>query len=245
MKKALLFLNFLLLIQYGFSQCTVPANSFGNNQNISSYNITGDVDITLENNNTIRLNLGANFKTASGPDIRAYLVKSKGMSDADLRSAQISTLEHIEFGLVGCTRCVPVIPQNGAKSFTVNISGGDKIEDYDRILFYCLQFNQFWDFGKFTPFNPSNCTLLNIESNTLSENITLYPNPTIDAFEVRNDTQAPLSINIYNILGNQVKSVEKTSLKKQSFSLSNLNSGVYLVEIKSANQSIIKKLIKR
>lgn len=224
------------------AQCTEAATDFGNNTNISSYNVSGDVSVTLNANNTVTLDLASNFMTAAGPDIRAYFVKSNGMSDAALASSLIGDLDAFQFGLVGA---IGSVNQNGAKSFTIAIPPGDNISDYDRVFFYCLQFNQFWDFGKITAFTGATCSLLSVTENNLKETVKVYPNPANDYFEITNDSQNPISVNIYDLLGNKVITAESSRLKKQSFSLASLNSGVYLVELKSDNQKLVKKLIKR
>lgn len=236
----------LLLTTFGIfqmnAQCTESVIQFGNNVNIPSYNISGNVSVTLNTNNTITLDLESNFMTAAGPDIRAYLVNSNGLSDTDLANTPIANLENIQFGLVGA---IGSLNQNGAKTFTVTIPTGTTISNYDKVIFYCLQFNQFWDFGTFTPFTAATCSLLSVNERSLKETINLYPNPTSDTFEINNDSRSALAINIYDILGNRVITSEASRLKKQSFSLASLNSGVYLVEIKSDTQKLVKKLIKR
>ncbi|WP_420575094.1 DM13 domain-containing protein [Kordia sp.] len=240
--KLLLLVCALFGAQFINAQCTESLTAFGNNTVIPMYNIQGDVSVTLNTNNTVTLDLASNFMTAAGPDIRAYFVKSNGLSDAALASSLVADLDAIQFGLVGA---IGSVNQNGAKSFTISIPTGDNVSEYDRVLFYCLQFNQFWDFGKITPFTAATCSLLSVGENSLKEAVAIYPNPTNDYFEITNDSQNELSINIYDILGNNVISAEASRVKKQSFSLANLNSGVYLVELKSDNQKLVKKLIKR
>lgn len=240
--KLLLLLTTLFLSGTIYGQCTAVASGFGNNTNTPSYNITGDVEVTLNTNNTITLNLGANFTTASGPDIHAYLVASNGLSDNDLTTTMISNLEYFEFGLVGASGTVN---QNGAKTFTVAIPNGVDITTYDRVFFYCFQFNQFWDFGKITAFSSSNCSVLSIKNNQLLNTITFYPNPTNNQIEVSNPNQTNLNITIYNVLGKKVLATNNTSLSKQKINLSSLNSGVYLVEILANGKRVTKKLIKQ
>lgn len=224
------------------AQCVEMATQFGNNTNVPMYNIAGDVSVTLNTDNTVTLDLGSNFMTAAGPDIRAYLVNANGLSDSALAGSLISNLDSVEFGLVGA---IGSVNQNGAKSFTIALPNGASISDYDTIFFYCLQFNQFWDFGKFTAFTAATCSLLSIEETNLRESVTIYPNPATDSFEISNDTPNALFVNIYDVLGNTIITSKTSRLKKQSFSLANLNSGVYLVELISDNQKLVKKLIKR
>ena len=84
MKKVLLAFIFTFSVLNTTAQCTENLVGFGNNPEDASYNITGDVSLTLNTNNTITLNLASNYSTAPGPDVRAFLVASNGMSDAVL-----------------------------------------------------------------------------------------------------------------------------------------------------------------
>lgn len=237
MKKKLLLLSLVAFtaLQVNAQNCTESVTNFGNNQNTPSYNVSGDVEVIFNSiNETVTLNLGSNYSTANGPDVRVYLINSNGMSDNQLRNVRIQNLENISFGLTN---------SSGAGSFTV--SAPSNIGDFDKVFFYCFQFNAFWDFGSFTPFSTANCSILNTQEPILSQNISVFPNPTNEQFEVRNTLETPISVSVYTILGKQVQTKENTQLKNQTVSLSNLNSGVYLVEIKSDTQRIIKKLIKR
>ncbi|TGV04117.1 T9SS type A sorting domain-containing protein [Flavivirga rizhaonensis] len=241
MKKLLLLFILSLITQTGISQCTTSASSFGNNTNITSYNVSGDVTVTLNNNNTVTLDLGTNFQTAGGPDIRAYLVNSNGASDTALRNSKIADLDNIEFGLVGCTGCIPAIPSNGAKSFTVNIPNGKNIEDFDRVFFYCLAFDQFWDFGSFASFNATNCSsVLNIEENAFNKT-SIFPNPASSIVRISSPTDALTQIRIFNALG---KVVHQSEVRlNNDIDVSNLKSGIYILSAISDRQSISKKLV--
>jgi hypothetical protein len=231
-------LTLFFTINNGSAQCEQEVTDFGNNVNIPQYNISGDVDVTLNADNTISLDLGSNFATAAGPDIRAFLVNSNGLSDTALRNSLISELENIEFGLVGCTSCG--LSQNGAKSFTVAIPNTVDIEDFDKVFFYCLQFDQFWDFGTHTSFSDSNCSILNIEDIALNT-ISLYPNPAKDAITLKGKTNQEAEIYIYNVLGELV--TEKTQNFNSIIDISELESGLYLVQISFEGNQTTKRLI--
>lgn len=223
------------------AQCNTTAFGTGNNTNIPSYNVNGAIDVTLNTNQTITLNLGSNFETAQGPDIRAYLVASNGLSDSTLKQTQISALQNIQFGLVGA---MGSLSQNGAKTFTVAIPSGVDIINYDRIFFYCLQFNQFWDFAKITPFSNSNCSVLSVNDNSLLNTTNLYPNPTKGNLSINNNNQLNLGVEIYNVLGKKVLQVQNNTTKEQTINLSSLKSGVYLVQLKANGNSITRRLVK-
>lgn len=243
MKKLLFSILSILTINLINAQCITPANNFGN-QTISSYEVSGDVTLTLNNNNTVTLDLGTNFSTASGPDVRAYLIDSQGMSNNDLQNARISNLKNIPLGLVGCSGCSPEIPINGAKSFTVDIPTNADITDYDKIFFYCLRFDAFWDFGSITPFTNTNCSVLSINSNTISTNFKTYPNPAQSNLTFENKKQLPVSISIYNVLGSEVIKIDKNSNAKLKVNVSNLTPGIYLLRTESEGIYTTTRFIK-
>jgi len=224
------------------AQCVRQASNFGNNTGTPMYNITGDVTVTLNSGGqTITLDTGANFMTAAGPDINAYLVKSNGMSNAQIAAASFASLDNIPFGLIGSSDA-PVVNQNGAKSFTVNIPNGVNIEEYDTIFFYCFQFSAFWDLGKITPFTAANCTVLGIEDEIFEKQLKVYPNPVKDILYINTDLTEAINIKIYTILGEillEEKITNTTVINTQNF-----KNGIYLVEMTSGNKKIIKKLIK-
>ena len=85
MKHIQLCLFLFLTYQFSFSQCTTNATNFGNSTDVD-YEVFGDVSVTLNTNNTVSLDLGSNFITAAGPDVRAYLVNSNGLTDSELKT---------------------------------------------------------------------------------------------------------------------------------------------------------------
>lgn len=244
MKTKLLLLLLTFSFYVGNTQCTTIATNFGNNTN-PNYEVTGNVSVTLNSNNTVTLDLGSTFMTAPGPDVRAYLVNSNGLSNSQLQNTPIANLVNIEFGLVSCSECSPVIPSNGSKSFTANIPAGQDITNYDKVFFYCLQFNAFWDFGDFASFTNANCNVLSVNSNTILNTIDLYPNPAVNNILITNNKQLNIDIEIYNVLGNKVLETKKNTTKEQTINLSSLKSGVYLVQINTNGNSITKRLIKQ
>ncbi|AJR04714.1 hypothetical protein AW14_01590 [Siansivirga zeaxanthinifaciens CC-SAMT-1] len=227
-----------MLQQIIFAQCTVSATNFGNNTT-SGYAITGDVSITLNTNNTLTLNLGSNFSTASGPDVRAYLVKSNGASNTALAQSRIANLERIEFGLVACSGCNPVISPNGQKSFTVAIPNGVVISEYDRVFFYCLQFNAFWDLSSFNSFNSSNCAILSTDNSAFND-FTIYPNPVQNDIQIKSPISEEIFVEIYNILGKKVYS--QITRTNSNINVSTLKSGLHILSISSRRGKVSKKI---
>lgn len=200
----------------------------------SSYKISGDVTVTFNTNSTVTLNLGSNFSTASGPDVRAYLIDSKGASDNTIRNSSVSDYpanDIIEFGLITVF--------NGASSFTVSIPGSVNILEFDKVYFNCFANNRVWDFGSYTPFVSGTCTL-SIEGNEFS-NLSIFPNPANDLVQILSPSDELAQIRIFNTLGHIVYQKEKRL--NQDLDVSNLKSGIYILSATSDRKNISKKLV--
>ena len=134
------------------AQCTSNGTSFGNNTSVPMYNVTGMVSVVLNANNTVTLNLGTSFATSSGPDVRAFLVDRGTLTNTQLRTtSNFLARPKIEMG---------VINGNGTATYIKAIPSGMNISNFNTIYFYCVTFNQFWDFGSFANFTTANCNVL-------------------------------------------------------------------------------------
>lgn len=231
MKKALFTLLFAFSIINLNAQCTENLSGFGNNPENSSYNIMGDVSLVLNLNNTITLNLASNYSTGSGPDIRAFLVDSDGISDAVLATTLIAELNHFEFGLTKAT---------GQQAFTVEIPKKKDITQFDKVFFYCLEFDHFWDLGTFNNFTATSCAALEVADFTLDK-ITVYPNPAKNKIQVSNIDATSAEIRIFNLLGKQV--FHQAAITEKTIDISSFNSGVYIVKINIDGKSKTQKLV--
>jgi hypothetical protein len=231
MKTTLLSLFFTLIFLQNYAQCNENLNGFGNNPSTPAYNISGDVSLTLNTNNTITLNLASNYSTAAGPDVRAFLVASNGISDADLAKTIIADLNHFEIGLT---------QPNGLQTFTVAIPAGKDITQFDKVFFYCLQFDHFWDLGTFNNFTASSCTVLDVDSFAIDK-INIYPNPTKDKIQVSNIDGNSTEIRIFNVLGKQV--FHQAKISEKTIDISSFNKGIYVVKIDVDGKSKTQKLV--
>lgn len=237
-------ITFLLLFTFGLnqfanSQCTTSATSFGNNSSIPMYNVQGTIQVVLNTNNTVTVNLMSNFATAAGPDVRIFLVDRGTLTNSQLKvTSNFLNRPRIEMGLS---------PASGMASFTKTIPAGMTISDFETVYFYCQAFNQFWDYGSFTPFSTSNCALLgtsDFENNKLQ----LYPNPATNELKFQlDDVSTNYKIAIYNTLGSLLyESTNQSSNSTNSINISHLNSGIYFVQITdSENRIYQKRLIKK
>jgi hypothetical protein len=234
-KKILLYVFGLLCFASAKAQCTANGTGFGNNTSIPSYNVSGMVSVVLNENNTVTVNLGSNFSTASGPDVRIFLVDRGTLTNAQLRiTNNFLSRPRIEMGLV---------TGNGVASFTQTIPNGFNISNFNTIYFYCQQFNAFWDFGSFMPFTASNCTTLSTASFS-AHNIKLYPNPSKGIISIDIDESTEIkSFQIYSSLGQKVVEINETFKSKTSLDLTHLDSGIYFLYFTDYNNNTsIKKI---
>jgi hypothetical protein len=229
------------------AQCTEAASSFGNNTLTPSYNVQGDISVTLNTNNTVIINFANNYKTASGPDVRVYLIKSKGKTIEQLKSIKRNgsndlvykdpvtqnenPVENIKFGLVGFS---------GAQSYTETLPSNIDISQYDTVFFFCLQFSAFWDASPFTPFTSNNCSVLDVTAFSLDD-VSIYPNPAKDKIHFTNLDANSTEVRIFNALGKQV--FYQPKLTDSAIDVSQFNNGVYLVKVTGDGKSRIQKLV--
>lgn len=90
--------------------------------------------------------------------------------------------------------------------------------------------------------------VLSVDENTLNDNsVAISPNPASNQFTLNHTLQGKGSITIYSITGQQIKTLfdgDLTSTQNQSYTISYLSSGIYLVQIKNKEQqTTTKKLI--
>ncbi len=79
--------------------------------------------------------------------------------------------------------------------------------------------------------------VLSVETNELTE-LYIYPNPASDKVNIVSNNPID-SIEVYDILGKQVKTLKNTN----EIHVSNLNSGIYLFKISIGEQVITKKIV--
>ncbi len=79
------------------------------------------------------------------------------------------------------------------------------------------------------------------ESNQVSLNINLYPNPVQDILNI-SSVEENATYRVLNVLGQEVA---KGKIENGSISVSNLNTGNYLLEVSSNGQTAIKRFIKK
>ena len=95
--------------------------------------------------------------------------------------------------------------------------------------------------GKFRIFGNQPPQALSLDDETITD-FTLYPNPTKTSFSV---SLAISNLEIYDITGKIVKSFNGDFTKTDSFDISSLNTGMYIVKVENNNkQTMTTKLVK-
>ncbi len=229
MKKIILG-AFLLVSFLTSAQCVKSAIGFGNNNNIPRYNVAGDVSVSYENNE-ITLTTGANYSTASGPDVRVYLANSQGRSTSELAGVDIRTIPNIPFGLIGFS---------GVQKLIASVPDNVNLEDYDTVYFYCFQFSQFWDFGKIDPIKIEECSLSfsNLEK---KNEFKTYPNPVVDVLNIDGDVKEIDRFVVYDMMG---RVVLQSSFKNNQIDFSSIAKGVYNLVLFSDSAFEVEKIVK-
>jgi len=84
----------------------------------------------------------------------------------------------------------------------------------------------------------SACDALGIADEKLAFDLKIYPNPVSTSFYIQSNSKIE-SVSIYNVFGKMIR----TYKPQESFSVSNLSSGIYTLKIASKNQFAFKKLL--
>lgn len=90
----------------------------------------------------------------------------------------------------------------------------------------------------------NNYTYTGINEQNSEANITCYPNPIVDNLTIKNLSSEKMDIEIFNLLGERLYVAQNVSEQTLTVSLSNFNSGILLIKIKSREQVNTYKLLK-
>jgi hypothetical protein len=81
---------------------------------------------------------------------------------------------------------------------------------------------------------------------TTTTNTRVFPNPTTDQFTIQHTLQGSGSITLYDVTGKKVKTLFEGNLETAQnafYNRNNLTSGIYLLQLKSQDKTVSKKLI--
>ena len=84
-------------------------------------------------------------------------------------------------------------------------------------------------------------TLAETNSNEALTTISLYPNPTKEVLNIETNSSTKLNYTVINYLGQVVKT---GSIENKVVNVSNLNAGIYILEVNDGQKSVTKKFIK-
>jgi len=88
------------------------------------------------------------------------------------------------------------------------------------------------------------CTVLAVDDVVNSKDVALSPNPAKNQFTLKGVSKIG-SVEIYDLSGKLVKQYDTESLSKNTFNVSRLKTGNYIVKVKTANDTFSKNLIKQ
>lgn len=96
--------------------------------------------------------------------------------------------------------------------------------------------------GEFNLVVEDTSTLSELSIEPSKNDISISPNPAQDEFFIKSNTEFE-NVSIYNIAGQTVLSFHDVNSKDFNVNTATLSEGMYIVEISSTNQKVIKKLI--
>lgn len=149
------------------------------------------------------------------------LVYSKATSTATTASGSFTVPTT---ATVGTTRMRVSMKYNGIPTSCETLSYG-QVEDYSVNILAAAAIS----------------TLAENNSNDALTIVSLYPNPTRDILNIETNSATKFNYSVINYLGQVVKS---GSIENNSLNVSNLNAGVYILQINDGQKSVTKKFIK-
>lgn len=144
------------------------------------------------------------------------------------------------------------VAMSSSSSFLINkIPGGEKVKYTLKIenvantdsTTFSISGSSFgtlrlYDSSDFTdPTAETSCIVSN--SNVEVQDLVIYPNPTTDVFQIKNDATIS-TVSIYNIVGRQISKLNHS--QGMLHDVSNLRAGMYLVRLENEEGEVIKAM---
>lgn len=131
---------------------------------------------------------------------------------------------------------------NDHKSLTYAIifnQGTSNLESVNGLMEMCDSLQAYYD--NFVP----DCvpSIAGVEDLELEDNYSIYPNPTADKVNISNENGAQFTGQIISLTGQVVQSLQGTG-KNTDVDVSNLEHGMYILQLNQGNSTISKQLIK-
>jgi uncharacterized repeat protein (TIGR01451 family) len=245
--------NDINLVNNNFSNSQIVVNSFDPNNKMEAH---GDkIPFNLFNPNdyltyTIRFQ---NYGTANAIDVRVEDVLSPKLDEESIRMEYAShnyTMVRVGNSLVWNFENIQLVPSSvdqdlsmGHVTFKIKMKpgfvSGDIVPNNASIYFDsnpAIVTNTF---------NTKFITVLGNDSNTIGDFI-MYPNPTNNnvIISMQNLNETIQNVTITDILGKTVKNIKNITSSELNVDVSDVSTGIYLVEITTNNnQKITKKLV--
>lgn len=86
--------------------------------------------------------------------------------------------------------------------------------------------------------------MLGVQDEVAEADLTLYPNPTSDQFNITSANEIIKSISVIDMTGRTIQTIKANSLS-QNVNVSNLPRGIYLIQVDLETGKAVKKLIKK
>lgn len=197
------------------------------------YELSGNVYLELYDDNSLNLRFGEDYSTTTNVfDVHVFLTNNNDYT-APIDTAGMLLVENI--GTISGLNY-------SSGSMTFNLPSGVKIDDYEHIVFICLQFGRLnWGSGVFGESVP-------IATNSIAENkelaVTVYPNPVKENFfevKFKNQDQHVL-IEVIDMQGHIVLSKE---IEQEQNCILELNQpGTYFLKLTSGSLTSVRKIVK-
>ena len=227
---ALLFLSLPSLAQTVVSYREAPLSGGG------PYFLNGTAIIEELDNGTFQFRLTSDYSTNSGPDVQIYLTNNSNFSTpVDLNGALFVEDVGTEAPGIG----------HFSGALTKELPTLTSLWEFDHVVFVCFRFGQLhWGNGSFGN------VLTNIEAGDLTEQFTIYPNPTrnvttLDLGDAIDLNAEDLAIEVFNTQGTQVFAMENPRGSKVILRLEKFDSGLYFVRIRHAYGQQILQVLKQ
>jgi hypothetical protein len=95
----------------------------------------------------------------------------------------------------------------------------------------------------FSPTATSSICNVGIENNIIENDFEIFPNPCSSLLNINTSKDYIIDIIIYNLYGQHVLTENNLFNKKNTVDLSKINSGIYMLQIKQNNNTLIKRLL--
>ena len=236
-RELLLFLLTIFATSNFYAQCS-RSGSFV--QSDPQYSISGDANITFTTSGDKDVIFESNFATVQGADLRVYLSKTDDINTTGSDAIQISAQLENDAGGFGGPGTSPI---TGMMTFPIPTD--TELADFDFIVIQCISINERWGHVTLGSNDGVDCSSLSLEDNILGNSVQFYPNPTKDNLTIENTNLTDFNIEIFDILGKEVFSINNKGVRNQNINLSSLKTGVYLMRITADNQTITKRLVKQ